>query len=171
MQWMLPYRGHSLVVLTNENESPARYALGLSVLDFLLGVPPPTPSWSKRFARAAVDERIQQAAADVAIRKRIEAITLMDRTHGSPPQPPPLAPGPPPHHPYPMQATPSAGRQPRFALSAYVGSYVHPAYGNATLSMSVDAEDGKVIGGHRPRSSTLQLCGAATLAHQSSEKP
>ena len=45
MQWMLPYRGHSLVVLTNENESPARYALGLSVLDFLLGVPPPTPSW------------------------------------------------------------------------------------------------------------------------------
>ena len=63
-----------------------------------------------------------------------------------------------------MQATPSAGRQPRFALSAYVGSYVHPAYGNATLSMSVDAEDGKVIGGHRPRSSTLQLCGAVRKA-------
>ena len=32
MQWMLPFRGHSLVVLTNENESPARYALALTVL-------------------------------------------------------------------------------------------------------------------------------------------
>ena len=46
---MLPFLGHSVVVLSNEEGSPARYALTLTLLDALLGLEPPQPSWSERF--------------------------------------------------------------------------------------------------------------------------
>lgn len=119
LQWMLPFHGHAFVVLTNENDSPARFALGLAVADALLGLAPPTPSYSERYLAALRQGRAEAAAADRAARDKIKS-------------------------------TPAPGRSPRFALTNYTGTFAHPAYGTATISV-----DG---GG-------LRLCGAATLWH------
>ena len=36
---MLPWLGHSVVVLSNANQNPARFAVVLQILDFLTGNP------------------------------------------------------------------------------------------------------------------------------------
>lgn len=125
LQMMLPMRGSSFVVLTNENESPARYALALSVLDALLGLQPAVPSWEERYLAELLRSRQREAKEAMALRQK-------------------------------LANTPKAGRVPRFPLAAYTGSFVHPAYGNATVSV---------------RGGGLQLCGAAALRSASPSRP
>ena len=77
---MLPFRGHSLVILTNEDESPARYVLALSVLDALLGLQPATPSWEQRYVQSLVAERKAAAKANADLRAKIRATPPAGRT-------------------------------------------------------------------------------------------
>lgn len=104
-QAMLPLLGHSIVVLTNENESPARFVIMLRILDHLLGLEPPMPSWQDRYLEHLVDESAESAAADSKRRAEVESV-------------------------------PMDGRQPHWPLIKYTGSFAHPAYGNATISVS-----------------------------------
>jgi CubicO group peptidase (beta-lactamase class C family) len=139
LQMMLPFRGHSIVILTNENESPARFALGLALLDHLLGLEAPSPSWNERFLDVLAERAAEAAAEDSAVRRKISG-------------------------------TPPGGRTPRFQLPAYTGSFIHPAYGNATIGLlavqTTSREQRQLSGTHG-----LQLCGAPALWSAGNGKP
>lgn len=130
-QAMLPLLGHSIVVLTNENESPARFVIMLQVLDFLLGHEPPVPSWTDRYLEHLRDEDLDSVASDERRRAQVEAV-------------------------------PMDGRQPHWPLGKYTGSFAHPAYGNATVSIS---------NGGETEAGALQVCGCATLWSPGGQKP
>ena len=66
-QALLPFLGHSVVVLTNENQSPARFALMLTLLDAMLGLEPPTPSWTERYVAEVVNGRLAMAAITLSV--------------------------------------------------------------------------------------------------------
>ena len=132
-QAMLPLLGHSVVVLSNENESPARFVILLRILDFMLGLEPPKPplGWQQRYLAAEQANRAADMRADAQRRARVTAL-------------------------------PAASREPRWPLVDYCGSFVHPAYGNATISIS---------NGGATREGWLQVCGAATIVSAGESQP
>jgi hypothetical protein len=131
-QAMLPMLGHSIVVLSNENESPARFVIQFLVLDFLLGLEPPQGGgWQQRYTAAAAAQRRSDELADARRRAAVAAL-------------------------------PAEAARPRWALSRYCGSYAHPAYGNATISVS---KGGETLAG------ALQVCGAATIWNEGESRP
>ena len=78
-QAMLPELGHSIVVLSNENESPARFAILLAILDHLLGLAPPVPSWEERYLASLAEEAAADRAADSKRRSEVEAVPMEGR--------------------------------------------------------------------------------------------
>lgn len=130
-QAMLPLLGHSVVVLSNENESPARFVIMLQILDHLLGLEPPVPSWQDRYLKHLRDMDVESIAADDARRAKVASV-------------------------------PMDGRKPHWPLHYYVSSYAHPAYGNATVSLSDGSATTEVA---------LQVCGCATLWSPGGSKP
>ena len=129
---MLPLLGHSIVVLSNENQSPARFVIMLRVLDYLLGLEPPVPSWQDRYLEHLRMEDAENIAADNECRAKVESL--------------------------PMDA-----RKPHWPLQKYANSYAHPAYGNATISIS-NGTSGTEKG-------ALQVCGCATLWSSGGKEP
>ena len=69
---MLPFLGHSVVVLTNENQSPARFALMLTILDAMLGLEAPVPSWTDAYVAKVVANRQAEISAIDSLRARIQ---------------------------------------------------------------------------------------------------
>jgi hypothetical protein len=155
-QAMLPWLGHSVVVMTNTNESvlhffvcshffclltlsvfphlffvfiirsPARFAIVLQLLDFMTGHAPPTPSWTATYLAALAAQVNATRDADAAARARYAAARA--RPGGN--------------------VAPSDG--------ALLGWYAHPAYGNCSIGVAVD---GAVDGVAAP----LQIGHCATL--------
>lgn len=105
-QAMLPWLGHSVVVLSNQNESPARFAIVLQILDFMTGHAPPAPNWTDTYLTALAAQHNSSVAAEAAWGKAVQAARM--RPGGG--------------------VAPDAG--------ALAGSYAHPAYGNCTVAVA-----------------------------------
>ena len=96
-QAMLPLLGHAVVVLSNENESPARFVVVLRVLDFLLGLEPPAPlGWQQRYEAAERAIAADDVRADAQRRAAVAAL-------------------------------PREAKAPRWVLAKYCGWFAHPA--------------------------------------------
>ena len=120
----------------------------LRILDHLLGLEPPVPSWQDRYLEHLRDESADSAAADSARRAEVEAVPMDGRQ---------------PH--VSIKSTCFSMKSSivwsilvefgmfsdsQWPLSKYTGSFAHPAYGNATVSVS----NGSI--------GALQVCGCGT---------
>ena len=129
---MLPLLGHSVVVFSNENESPARFVIMLRILDYLLGLSPPVPSWQDRYLEHVREVDAENVVADSERRAKVESVSM-------------------------------DGRQPHWPLPKYCKHYAHPAYGNASISIS-NGTGGTGKG-------MLQVCDCATLWSPGGREP
>ena len=164
-QAMLPWLGHSVVVMTNTNESPARFAIVLQLLDFMTGHAPPTPSWTATYLGALAAQVNATRRADAAARARYAAARARPGGDVAPGDSALLG-----WYAHPESRWCRSLVLPAFLSFAHNGicvcsllfrRYAHPAYGNCSVSV-----DKGVVG-----AASLRLGHCATLLPGSNAAP
>ena len=183
-QAMLPLLGHAVVVLSNENESSARFVILLRILDFMLGLEPPSAplGWqqryqvSQRFSAIPVPVHSREVCIwttnclrnasfksidcrQMSLLTMYRGTSLLQAAEQASQEADAQADA---WRRARVAALPAESRAPRWALGRYCGSFAHPAYGNATISIS---RGGATVAGW------LQVCGAATIASAGESQP